>query len=121
MCAVCGLAPIVTKQLPGHRPYWACEWKLRQHTLSRVGATLSDYYAMFLLQEGRCRICGHSPEGDESPLSVDHVHEHGGLRGLLCGRCNCGIGYFRDDPDLLRSAASYLESRAVGELLTPGN
>lgn len=47
--------------------------------------------------------------GKPRTLAVDHDHETGCLRGLLCEGCNRGIGLLRDDPDLLRRAADYIE------------
>lgn len=54
-------------------------------------------------QAGRCRICGQA-----RPLCIDHDHETGRVRGLLCQPCNHGVGNFRDDPALLAAAADYL-------------
>lgn len=51
----------------------------------------------------QCVICG-----DEGPLVVDHCHETGQIRGMLCNHCNRGLGQFRDDPILLEFAAEYL-------------
>ena len=51
----------------------------------------------------QCVICG-----DEGPLVVDHCHETGQIRGMLCNHCNRGLGHFRDDPVLLEFAAEYL-------------
>jgi hypothetical protein len=48
-----------------------------------------------------CPECG--------PLVVDHDHDHGKVRGLLCEPCNQGIGRLKDDPDLIRSAITYLQ------------
>jgi hypothetical protein len=52
-----------------------------------------------------CIICGDS----ESRLVVDHDHKTGIIRGMLCNHCNRGIGHFRDDPVLMRFAATYVE------------
>ena len=76
------------------------------------GITLSDYESMLESQGGTCAICdGHTIEGRS--LAVDHDHETGEIRGLLCWHCNVGLGYFRDSPESLRKAACYLESDSV--------
>ena len=61
-------------------------------------------------QDGRCLICASEP--GSIALAVDHDHETGRVRGLLCRSCNQGLGHFRDDPGLLRRAAIYLERDA---------
>lgn len=60
------------------------------------------------LQDGRCAIC-REPAG-ELALAADHDHASGAIRGLLCSRCNNGLGSFRDDPELLRTAVEYLNA-----------
>jgi hypothetical protein len=57
-------------------------------------------------QEGRCAICGTTPE---TGLFLDHCHHTGRVRGYLC-RCNTGIGLLKDNPVIVRAAAQYLES-----------
>lgn len=54
-----------------------------------------------------CKICNRIPE---NKLHVDHCHETGKIRGLLCGGCNVGLGHFGDDPERLKYAAAYLEA-----------
>lgn len=58
-----------------------------------------------------CEICGEPPGRDGcSRLSIDHCHATKKIRGMLCGRCNTGIGIFAEDVDRLESAARYLEA-----------
>lgn len=61
------------------------------------------YREMLEQQAGCCAICG-SPD----PQAIDHDHVTGDVRGILCTRCNTGLGKFMDDPELLRVAAQYL-------------
>lgn len=81
----------------------------------RYGITLEDYEAMLTAQGGGCAICGNTENvgGNGRWLSVDHDHALGHIRGLLCGACNIALGQMRDRPDLLRRAATYLESHAT--------
>ena len=58
---------------------------------------------------GTCAICGHHPGPDDRTLAVDHSHSAGHVRGMLCGPCNTALGMMRDNPELLRLAAAYLE------------
>jgi hypothetical protein len=78
------------------------------------GVSADDVDAMLAAQGGGCAICGRVPERLAS-LHLDHDHEHGHLRGLLCNGCNQGLGLFRDDPELLVGAARYLRRTHRGE------
>ncbi len=71
----------------------------RQYGLSR-----SDVAELRSSQDDRCAICA-----EPSPQHIDHDHDTGRTRQLLCQRCNHGLGLFRDDPYLLRVAALYIE------------
>lgn len=66
------------------------------------------YETKLVEQQGVCAICGH--DDLTRNLSLDHCHITNCLRGLLCGRCNSGIGLLNDDPQLLRAALQYLET-----------
>lgn len=80
-------------------------WKLR-----RYGVTIEDYMQMFDAQGGKCALCGSDPDKRRHhDFAVDHCHESGVVRGLLCHRCNVGLGHFQDNPVLLMAAAEYLE------------
>jgi hypothetical protein len=71
------------------------------------GMTEADYEALLSTQGGTCAICRTPPTGGRR-LHVDHDHEDGAVRGLLCSNCNRGIGYLRDDVANLLAAANYL-------------
>lgn len=63
------------------------------------------------LQDRRCAICGiHEDEAADKKLRFDHDHLTGRPRALICHHCNCGLGHFRDNPELLRAALAYLEN-----------
>lgn len=81
--------------------------------MSKYGLTTEAFDAMLDEQEGRCAICRTGEPGGRGEWHVDHCHETGENRGLLCAFCNPGIGYFRDDPELLRAAINYLEAHRV--------
>lgn len=70
---------------------------------------------MFEKQHGRCQICG-----EQERLVIDHDHETGLMRGLLCYRHNTGIGLFKDNPEHLLKAADYLRTtRPVEDVREP--
>ena len=81
---------------------------------TRYGITFDEYKRLFDLQGGVCKIC-KEPEtaldnfGKEGKvLSVDHCHDSKIVRGLLCSRCNCMIGYSRESEDILEGGKIYL-------------
>lgn len=79
------------------------------YNLRKYGLTPLGYDALLESQGGACAICGSAcPSGKR--LAVDHCHNTGTVRGLLCARCNPGIGMFKDQPDLLLVAVEYLET-----------
>lgn len=88
--------------------------------MRRYGLTPKDYDEFLARQGGRCAICGTDDppvrgkgNGASQQLKklfvVDHCHITGRVRGLLCRKCNTGIGGLDDDPRLVRSALKYLE------------
>lgn len=70
----------------------------------RYGLTPEQLIAMKADQNNACAICGVS----DQQLHIDHCHESGRVRALLCASCNRGIGQLKDDPALLEAAAVYL-------------
>lgn len=85
----------------------------QKQRLSKYGVTLDWYNAQIERQGGRCAICQEVPTG-ERPWHVDHCHDSGIVRELLCGPCNTGLGHMRDNPAVLRAAADYLERHRQG-------
>lgn len=74
------------------------------------GITIDDYYKLLELQNGGCAICGNQQtRKGVKYLAVDHDHASGTIRGLLCDRCNRGLGFFKDSPELLNRASAYLQ------------
>jgi hypothetical protein len=78
--------------------------------LRSYGISLEEYEKLVLSQHGVCAIC-KQPETSsrKSRLSVDHDHTSGRARGLLCQRCNAGIGLFNDSKELLMAAMEYID------------
>ncbi len=80
------------------------------HLGRAYGLTPSDYDFLVAVQGGVCAICGRA---EEKGLHVDHEHKTGLVRGLLCGRCNKGIGLFDEEPARLDAAKGYLSRRQL--------
>lgn len=76
----------------------------------RYGITLAEYEALLAAQGGVCAICRKACSTGKS-LAVDHNHETKVVRGLLCRKCNRGIGHFNDDRTLLQEAINYLSAK----------
>ncbi|MGY1812429.1 endonuclease domain-containing protein [Blastococcus sp. SYSU D00820] len=74
----------------------------------RYGLTPEGIADLRARQGNRCAICA-----DSDPGHIDHDHVGGRVRGLLCERCNLALGLLRDDPQLMRSAAAYVEIHRV--------
>ena len=77
--------------------------------ISKYGITEDDYIEMLEQQDFKCLICGTEADQQNRALAVDHCHETGVVRGLLCQKCNIGIGHFNDDIQLLAKAIQYLQ------------
>lgn len=85
--------------------------------LRTYGVSADDVDAMLEAQGGGCAICLRRPERQAS-LHLDHDHQTGWLRGVLCSTCNQALGHLRDDPVLIERAVVYLRQRGVAPLET---
>jgi len=93
--------------------YWEQNPIVRRenHYRIRYNITIADYDTMFVKQKGKCKICKSKDthRKDTKNFCVDHCHKTGKVRGLLCHRCNSGIGKFLEKKKLLLAAIKYLE------------
>ena len=81
-----------------------------RHYMNRYGIGEQEILRLTKIQQGRCGIC-HSQlpsRKNAVALQVDHDHVTGKVRGLLCHKCNIGLGSFSDDPHRLIDAVAYL-------------
>ena len=123
ICATCG-GPTSEPRARTCISCWNSRPKLDLKTIyrksrlkKRFKLSLEDYENILIAQDYKCAIC-KAPQADiKKSLSVDHDrtccptdYSCGGcVRGLLCDRCNFGIGYFKDDENLLEIAANYVK------------
>ena len=78
----------------------------------KFGLTQADYDALYVSQSGCCAICGileAETGGRWKRLCVDHDHKTGGIRGLLCPKCNLAMGLLGDNPKIIKEILVYLE------------
>lgn len=82
----------------------------RKHLRRTYGITLEQYHDLLTSQSGGCACCGATRAGGSSDsFHVDHCHETGKIRGLLCNNCNIGIGALGDNASGVARALAYLE------------
>jgi hypothetical protein len=106
-----GLRPECKRCTSTRRKLLLSKETIRQRNLEKnFGKGVLDTYSkLFEDQKGVCAICSSPENGRYKHLSIDHNHETGKIRGLLCNNCNRGIGLLRDNAELLRKAAMYVE------------
>ena len=90
--------------VPRDKQYYSASYARR----NKYDLNEEQYRELVEHQNNHCAICNLPATEGKRGLSVDHDHETGEIRGLLCTRCNTGLGQLRDDPKLLDKAISYL-------------
>ena len=92
------------------------DWERLVNILNKYNLTLDQYHSMFENQDFGCAICGVEDNERTTKakkcfreLVVDHNHDTGKVRGLLCGTCNSLIGYAKENIAILQNAQRYLE------------
>lgn len=94
--------------------YCGPHYRLNAFCLS-IGTTLEEYFKVYQDQNGKCKVCGREGALQRTSsvktdvLVLDHCHASGKFRGLLCHRCNVGLGQFKDDIAVLQNAIDYLK------------
>ncbi len=115
-CKPCSVASVRAyhKRHPEKHAAYNREWDRRNpekkkdtQLKTRLGLDSGAYNAMLAAQDGKCAIC-LVPAGHRR-LAVDHCHDTGRVRGLLCDSCNNGLGRFKHDPERIRVAIEYLK------------
>lgn len=142
-CVDCGapLEPRLDTNGGGARPT-RCDQHAAEHERQRIarkeqlrryrrhGIDEATYLDLLRRQGGRCAICRtDTPDAAGRSWHIDHDHTCCAgpyscgkcVRGLLCGACNQGVGYFRDDAQLLKAAIAYLERDIVRQILNSPN
>lgn len=80
-----------------------------KHLRRKFGISAVDYDAMLLAQGGTCALC-RKPPGPRRKLAVDHDHDTGRIRGLLCAHCNTSLGALGDTPAAIEKVLAYVRS-----------
>ena len=99
---------------PVQKALWK-EYGRRSTLKKRYGITADEYDAMAASQGGVCAICSTNTSGGRGPgsrLAVDHHHDTGKVRALLCSMCNQGIGMFKENVEVMQKAIDYLNSHS---------
>lgn len=98
-------ARLLWEQVPARK-----EASRRKKLMSRFGITVEQYDSMLALQNEVCKICGNPEKIENRRLAVDHDHESGRVRGLLCFKCNTMVGHIeRSGISVIHSVLDYLE------------
>lgn len=80
------------------------DYHTKHYKYAKYGISKEIYTEMMISQGHRCKICN-----SYEPLFIDHNHETGKVRGLLCRQCNSAIGFLRDDLTIIENALKYLK------------
>lgn len=101
-------------QALGKKKYKENKEKIYKNNIkNKYGVTPEKYNSMLLEQDNKCPICStylFSEDYNRKP-AVDHCHTTGEVRGILCGKCNTGLGLFKDNLESLEKAIEYLKKR----------
>lgn len=98
-----------TKKYPEKRASYTRKSKLK----STYGISLNEYNELLKVQGNCCAICKKPQQEQKRNFAVDHDHNTGKIRGLLCIKCNRGIGLLQDNVDIIQEAVKYLRKSTI--------
>jgi hypothetical protein len=84
------------------------------HSASHFDGGKPECFCILARQGGGCGVCGG--ESQRAYYDLDHCHETGTVRGLLCGRCNKGLGLLGDNEEAVMRALKYLRSHSKASI-----
>ena len=82
---------------------------MKKYRLRKYGLTVEQYDAMLASQDNRCAICSTATPAKHGSWCIDHDHKTNKARGLLCVKCNAGLGNFDENTGFLLAAERYLQ------------
>lgn len=88
----------------------------RIRKLKNYNLTQEDYNKLLIAQQFKCKICGCEENINKEPFDIDHCHSTGKVRGLLCRKCNAGLGLLGDTKETLIKAIKYIEEHLTGNI-----
>lgn len=93
-----------------HKKYWKQNKKtlISKRYKQKYGITSDERLTIYIVQNGKCAVCGEHINYTE--IQTDHCHDTGLFRGLVCGSCNLMLGFGKNDPEVFRAGAKYLEN-----------
>ncbi len=106
-CSKCAGPRVVKEYKNGRRVAYCSPCAVQSMKNWRYKITTAEYALLIMNADGKCEIC-LVQFSTEVPPHVDHCHDTGRVRGVLCQQCNLAIGYVKDDVSLLLKAADYL-------------
>ena len=106
------MAMTVAERLKKHREKLGWRGLRNRHLLYEHGITLEQYESIVEKQGGKCPVCKKllSETTKTKSPHVDHNHITGNIRGVLCGKCNRGIGFIEDNVEIAKNIIEYLKS-----------
>lgn len=87
---------------------------VRRHLKDKYGLSLEERDVLLREQQFKCASCGNDLHADKPRgTHIDHCHQSGIVRGILCADCNVSLGRMRENPERIRKLAEYAERMKI--------